>query len=97
MARIGAQYTHLFNGVIEANVSGAVAYGFGAGAGTFVNISDFGPIAPGALPNTTWFEYGARLGYRVNNNLVVDAFVIGTAGGEVGSTAHGGVALRFAF
>ena len=30
VARIGGQITHLFNGNIEANVSAAVAYGFGA-------------------------------------------------------------------
>ena len=97
VARLGAQYTHLFNGNIEANVSGAVAYGFGAGSGATVNVTDFGPIAPGALPNTTWFEYGARVGYRVNNNMVVDAFVLGTAGGAVGTTVHGGLSLRLAF
>ena len=33
VTRVGAQYTHLFNGNIEANVGAAVAYGFGAGAG----------------------------------------------------------------
>ena len=97
VARLGAQCTHLFNGNIEANVSGAVAYGFGAGSGATVNVTDFGPIAPGALPNTTWFEYGARVGYRVNNHMVVDAFVLGTAGGAVGTTVHGGLALRLAF
>jgi fibronectin-binding autotransporter adhesin len=97
VARIGGQYTHLFNGNIETNVSAGVAYGFGAGSGSVVNVYDFGPIAPNALPNTTWFEYGARIGYRASDSLVVDAFVIGTAGGAVGATAHGGIALRVAF
>jgi fibronectin-binding autotransporter adhesin len=95
VARIGGQYTHLFNGAIEANVSAGVAYGFGAGS--VVNVNDFGPIAPNALPKTTWLEYGARIGYRASDNLVVDAFVVGTAGGAVGATAHGGIALRVAF
>src|SRR5208283_1710837 len=97
VAHVGAQITHLFNGNIEANLSGAVAYGFGAGAGAAVNVYDFGPIAPNALSNTTWFEYGARVGYRFSDRLVVDAFLLGTAGGEIGSTLHGGVALRYAF
>ena len=44
--RLGAQYTHLFNGNIEVNVGGALAYGFGAGAGAPFNISQFGTIAP---------------------------------------------------
>ncbi|RBP06411.1 hypothetical protein DFR50_13131 [Roseiarcus fermentans] len=97
VARFGGQITHLFNGVIEANVGAAVAYGFGAGAGSFVNVTDFGPIAPGAIPNTTWLEYGGRLGYRFNSHFVLDAFLLGTAFGEVGSTVHGGVAVRLAF
>ncbi len=95
VARIGGQITHLFNGNIEANVSAAVAYGFGAGAGAAMNVYDFGPIAPNALPNTTWVEYGARLGYRFSDRLVIDAFVVGTAFGEVGATVHGGVGLRY--
>jgi Autochaperone Domain Type 1 len=97
VARLGAQYTRLFNDNIEVNVSGAVAYGFGAGSGAPVNVYGFGPIASGALPNTAWGEYGARIGYRFNDSLVVDAFVIGTAFGEVGTTVHGGIGLRLAF
>jgi fibronectin-binding autotransporter adhesin len=96
-ARLGAQYTHLFADNIEVNVSGAVAHGFGAGGGFVVNVTDFGPIGPTALPTTTWFEYGARVGYRLSDSLVVDAFVLGALGGEVGATAHGGIALRVAF
>jgi hypothetical protein len=60
-------------------------------------VNDFGPIAPNALPNTTWLEYGARVGYRISDSLVLDASVIGTAGGQVGATAHGGIARRVAF
>ncbi len=97
IARIGGQITHLFNGNIEANVSAAVAYGFGAGAGAATSVYDFGPIAPNALPNTTWVEYGARVGYRYSDRLVIDAFLVGTAFGEVGTTVHGGVGLRYAF
>lgn len=97
VARVGGQITHLFNANIEANLSGAVAYGFGAGAGAAVNVYDFGPIAANALPNTTWVEYGARLGYRWSDRLVVDAFVVGTAFGAVGTTIHGGVGLRYSF
>ena len=50
VARIGGQYTHLFNGNIEANVSAGVAYGFGAGSGNFVNVYDFGPIRAERAP-----------------------------------------------
>ena len=97
IARFGGQYTHLFADNIEVNVSGAVAHGFDGGRATTVNVLDFGPVAPNALPNTTWFEYGARVGYRFSDRVVADAFVLGTAGGDVGATVHGGVAIRVAF
>ena len=97
IARVGGQYTHLFADNIEVNVSGAVAHGFGAGRGSFVDVTDFGLFAANSLPTTTWFEYGARVGYRLNDQMVLDAFVIGALGGEVRPAAHGGIAVRVAF
>ena len=97
VARFGGQYTHLFNGNIEVNVSAGVAYGFNIGPGAPFNVFDFGTIAPGAISNSTWFEYGARAGYRFNDRLVIDAFLLGTAGGEAGNYVHGGVGLRYSF
>ena len=61
VARLGGQYTHLFNGNTEVNVTAAVAYGFGAGAGAPFNVFEFGTIAPGAIADSAWFEYGARV------------------------------------
>jgi Autochaperone Domain Type 1 len=97
VARLGTQYTHLFNGNIEVNVSAAVAYGFGAGAGAPFNVFEFGTIAPGAIADSAWFEYGARVGYRVTDRLVVDGFLLGTAGGLAGNFVHGGVGVRYSF
>jgi hypothetical protein len=97
VTRLGAQYTHLFNGNIEVNVGAAVAYGFGAGAGASFNVFQFGTIAPGAIADSAWFEYGGRVGYRFTDRLVVDAFLLGTAGGLAGNYVHGGVGVRYSF
>ncbi len=98
VARIGAQYTHLFAGNFEVNVSGALAYGFGAGLGSQVNVFDFGTVAPYPIENSGWFEYGARIGYRVSRRMVIDAFAVGTLGGQpAGNTIHGGLGLRYLF
>ena len=97
VARAGGQYTHLFNGNIEVNVSAAVAYGFGAGSGNQFSVVDFGSIAPYPIANSYWLEYGGRVGYRLPNKMVLDAFLLGTAFGEIGKTLHGGVALRLFF
>ena len=97
VVRFGAQYTHLLFGNLEANVNAAIAYGFDNHFGSNVNVVDFGSVAPFPLLNSAWTEFGGRLGYRFSRNLVVDAFLIGTLGGEIGPTLHGGLGVRYAF
>src|SRR5574337_724779 len=97
VVRVGAQYTHLFYGKVEGNVSAAVAYGFDGNFGSAVNIFDFGTVSPYPIGNSAWVEYGARIGYRLKDRMVLDAFVVGTFGGEIGSTIHGGLGLRYMF
>jgi hypothetical protein len=97
IVRVGVQYTHLLWGNIEANINGAVAYGFDNKFGSQVAVVDFGSVAPYPLLNSAWTEFGGRLAYRFSRNLVGDAFLIGTLGGEIGPTLHAGLGLRYAF
>ena len=94
VVRFGAQYTRLLFGNIEANVNGAIAYGFDNRFGSQVNVVDFGSVAPYPLLNSAWTEFGGRLGYRFSQSLVVDAFLID---GEIGPTLHAGLGVRYAF
>src|SRR3984885_4542486 len=97
VVRFGAQYTHLLFGTIEGNINGAVAYGFDNPFGSRVDVVDFGSVAPFPLLNSAWSEFGGRLGYRFSQNLVMDAFLIGTLGGEIGPTLHAGLGVRYSF
>jgi len=97
VVRLGATYTHLFFGNLEANANGAVAHGFDSSFGSQVSVLSFGSIAPFPILNATWAEFGGRLGYRFSRSLVVDAFALGTLGGEVGRTLHVGLGARYAF
>ena len=97
IARIAAQYTHLFASKFEVNVSAGLAYGFGGHSGSVYNVFDFGTFAPYPIQNSYWLEYGGRVGYRLQDRMVIDAFVIGTVGGQVGNTIHGGLGLRYLF
>ena len=97
VVRFGAQYTHLLFGKLEANINGAIAYGFDNKFGSQISVADFGSVAPYPLLNSAWTEFGGRLGYRFSRNLVVDAFLIGTLGGDIGPTLHGGLGVRYAF
>jgi fibronectin-binding autotransporter adhesin len=97
IVRFGATYTHLLFGNLEANINGAIAYGFDNEFGSRINVVSFGSVAPYPLLNSAWTEFGGRLGYRFSRNLVVDAFLIGTLGGEIGPTLHAGLGVRYAF
>ena len=95
--RFGGQYTHLFNGQFETNVSGAVAYGFSETNSSQWNVADYGLVAPYPVGNSVWYEWGARVGYRFGQRIVIDAFLLGTLGGQIGTTVHGGVGVRYLF
>ena len=97
VVRLGATYTHLLFGNLEANVTGAVAHGFDSSFGSQVSVLNFGSVAPFPILNSTWVEFGGRLGYRFSRELVVDAFALGTLGGEIGRTLHVGLGARYAF
>ena len=81
----------------KIHVSAAVAYGFNSINSAQWNIADFGLIAPTGIGNSVWYEWGARVGYRVSQRMVVDAFLLGTLGGQIGTTVHGGIGLRYMF
>jgi hypothetical protein len=97
VVRLQAQYTRLLFDNVEANVNAAVAYGFDSTFGSQVSVLNFGSFAPYPILNSAWTEYGARLAYRFSSDLVVDAFAIGTLGGDIGRTLHVGLGARYAF
>ena len=97
MLRLGGQYTHLFGGQFEVNVSAAVAYGFNATQQRAMEYRRLRPDRP--LPDRQFglVRMGRRVGYRFSQRMVIDAFLIGTLGGQIGTTIHGGIGLRYLF
>jgi autotransporter-associated beta strand protein len=97
VARVGAQWTHLFVPNLESQINLVLAQSFASQSGLSGSVLGFSNIRTTAN-NYTWAEYGLRLGYRVANNLVVDVFTDGTLGAQpIGATIHGGLGLRCAF
>ena len=93
VVKVGAQWTHLLTDRIETQINLGVAKSFGSRSG--LN-SVFGGRS--LLSEHVWAEYGARLGYRIQQNFVVDIFADGTLGGRpIGNTVHGGIAARYSF
>jgi len=94
LAKIGAQWTHLFGENIETNINGGFVQSFANHSGLVATVTDDGLVAP-TIGNQSWFEYGGRLGFRITKGWVADLFVDGTLGPQpVGNTIHGGIGLR---
>jgi hypothetical protein len=96
IARAGGQLTHLWSASIETQVNFGVARSFGSRSGLHAIIA--GISATPALGEYIWGEYGARIGYRIQPNIIIDAFADGTLGPRpIGATVHGGLAVRYTF
>ena len=104
LAKIGAQWTHLFGDNIETNINGGFVQSFANHSGLVATVSNLvansdgsgssGLVTP-TIGNQSWFEYGGRVGFRITKGWVADLFVNGTLGPQpVGNTIHGGVGLR---
>lgn len=67
---------------------------FGSHIGIVATVTGDGMVVP-TMGNQGWFEYGGRLGFRMQKDWIVDLFANGTLGPQpVGNTIHGGVGLR---
>lgn len=94
LIKIGGQWTHLFGSNIETNINGGWVQSFASHSGIVATVTGDGMVVP-TMGNQGWFEYGGRLGFRVQKGWVVDLFANGTLGPQpVGNTIHGGVGLR---
>ncbi len=93
VAKIGGQWTHLLTDKIETQLNLGVAHSFGSRSGLNAALG-----GRNLLSERAWAEYGARIGYRIQQNFVIDVFTDGTLGGRpVGNTVHGGIAARYSF
>ena len=94
LAKIGAQWTHLFGSSVEGNLNGGFVQSFANHSGLVATVTGDGLVVP-TIGNQYWFEYGGRIGYRITKGWTADLFMDGTLGPQpVGNTIHGGVGLR---
>jgi hypothetical protein len=97
LVKVGGQWTHLFGSSIETNINGGFVQSFAGHSGIVATVTGDGTVVP-TFGNQSWFEYGARVGFRIANGWVTDVFLNGTAGPQpVGNTLHGGVGLRISY
>ena len=93
VVKLGGQWTHLLTERVETQFNLGIARSFGSRSGLNGTLG-----TRNLLGEHVWAEYGARLGYRIQQNFIIDVFADGTLGGRpIGNTVHGGVAARYAF
>ncbi len=96
IGKIGAQWTHLWGTSIETHLNGGVARTFGTSSSLHGTLNGVGALTLTGLKERTYFEYGARIGYRITPKLVLDVFANGAImGGPIGNQIHVGSALRY--
>lgn len=91
---VAAQYTHLFGRRVEVGLDGNLSRSFGSRSSIVATIGGFGQqnVATGEI---TFFEPGARISYRVNSRIKIDAFVNATIANQtIGTSRHGGFGLN---
>src|SRR6202046_4248990 len=97
LAKVGAQWTHLFGSSIEGNLNGGFVQSFANHSGLVATVTGDGLVVP-TIGNQYWFEYGGRLGFRITKGWVADLFLNGTLGPQpVGNTLPGGGRVRGGF
>lgn len=97
VVRLTAQHVHLFGSRFEFHVNAGIAHSFGIHSGLKANILGVGLLTP-TLGNKTWFEYGARIGFRLTRRVTLDTFLVGASGPRpIGNSLHGGVGVRAVF
>ncbi len=94
LVKIGGQGTHLFGSSVEGNIDGGYVHSLATHSGIVATVTGDGVVTP-TMGDHGWFEYGARLGFRITQGRVADLFLNGTLGPQpVGNTIHGGLGLR---
>jgi len=64
----------------------------------WINVLVFGNITPAPLQSLDWFEFGARVGYRMTQLATLDVFANGIAGDNgIQTKLHAGAGIRVRF
>jgi probable HAF family extracellular repeat protein len=92
------QMSHAFDARFDATLYGAYVHGFDRKTSLTANVLAMGVVTPTNVADLDWFEYGARLGFALNQATTLDVFANGVSGGDgIGTKIHAGGGLRVRF
>lgn len=97
VAKAKLQWSHDFSDRVDATIWGAVAHQFSQASTLRVDLPGFGALVP--IPqDATFGEFGGRIGYRLTDRVVINAFANGATGSFAGETrVHVGGSLNVVF
>ena len=95
--KFGGQVTHQLSDAFDLGLRAAVARGAKPSSSVRVAVAGAGE-STGDTAASDWLEYGARLGYRIDQRMSLDAFFSGVTGDRhMGRSLHAGLGLRVGF
>jgi len=98
LAKLRLQWSHRFTPSLDGTLWVAGVHGFNRSSELSAVVPGIGTLMPADLAALTWAEYGARVGYNLNDSTTLDVFANGVSGGGgVDTRIHAGVGLRVQF
>jgi hypothetical protein len=99
IAKARVAYSFGITRAFDATLWGAAVYGFNNESDLTADVAGVGTFTAVADNNVVWAEYGARVGYAINNGMIFDVFAEGVSGpkNEIDTRVHGGADLRYRF
>jgi hypothetical protein len=96
--KLRSQWSHRLYGSWDYTLWAAVAWGSADSDGFDAEIAGLGLVSPSAPESPLWGEYGARLGFQVDEHTSFNTFVDGVfAESDIGQSIHAGVSVRSDF
>lgn len=99
LVKLKAQWSHRFTSAIDATIWIAGVRDLNRSSTQVASVPGFGTLAiVNDGDGSTWAEYGVRVGYRLTDNVIIDAFANGVSGaGAIDTHVHSGAALRLQY
>jgi probable HAF family extracellular repeat protein len=97
VGKLHVHATHTLSSKVDVTVWGTAAMVLQNSSDFSAVVSGFGTVYPNNIEKPVWLEYGARVGYKFQDNAIVDFMVNGASGESAGSQIHAGIQLRIRF
>lgn len=98
LGKVRLQWSHTFDDKFDGSVWVAGARAFSNESSLAATVGGVGTMTPASAGAVNFAEYGARVGYKLNDAITIDTFINGVSGsGGIDTRVHGGLGVRTQF